>query len=116
VGFDRVGDRVQFLDREAERRQPLARQFGRTARGGGAGRIVLRQVDQVVQVAGGQHHQHVGLRIIGEQGLRGAPDAVEVAGIVGAIEVAGGAFECEGGEARTPFLEFRRVLLHRYRK
>jgi hypothetical protein len=57
------GRRRRACRREAQRRQPFARQQRRLARGGGAGRIVLRQVDQVVQVAGGQHHQRVGVGV-----------------------------------------------------
>ena len=78
-------DGVELLGREAQRREQLARQLGRAARRLVTRGVVLRQVHQVVQIAGRRHHQAVGFRVVCEQGLGVAPDAVEVGAVVGTV-------------------------------
>lgn len=76
--------------------------------------MILRQVDQVVQVAGRQHDQRVCLRMLGQQRGGIAPDAVQVVDIVGAVVARGGGGQSH--EAGLPGMQqFIRFLRLRHR-
>ncbi len=62
--------------------------------------MVLGQVDDIVQVAGGLHHQRIGMRMIFQQDLRGFPYAVQMMDVVRAIVLRVGAGDCD--QARGP--------------
>ncbi len=85
MAFDRMGDGGQLVRRKVQRRQLAAGQQRGLARSQMALGCVLGKVDQVVQVAGRQHHQRVGVRIIVQQQGGVAPDAMQVVGVVCAV-------------------------------
>ncbi len=100
VAFNRVDDGGQLVGREVQFGQLAAGQLRRLARGQMSLGIVLGQVDQIVQIAAGQHYQRIGLRIIVQQQAGVAPHAVQVVGVVGAVH----ALRCrgQGHQARVP--------------
>lgn len=62
--------------------------------------VVLRQIDDVVQIACGLDHHRIRLLMGRRQSLRNPPDAVQVADVVRAIIVA--AVDRESDQSRLP--------------
>ncbi len=62
--------------------------------------MVLRQIDQIVQIAGRHHHQGIGLGMVPQQRLGGLPDTMQVVEVVGAVVMAVG--NGESGKMARP--------------
>ena len=107
VRFDGVGHASQFFCRKIQLRQPAARQRGCLARSQVAFGMVFRQVDQVVQIAGGHHGEGVGLRMVLQQDGGVAPDALQVVDVVGAVVAQAGRGQCQ-----QAWLPLRKQRIH----
>jgi hypothetical protein len=86
VRLDGVGHGSQLVGREAGLSSKVLA-WRPPARGLRPVRVILRQIDQIVQIAGRQHHQGISLRVMRQDVPRSRPYPVKVRQIMGTVGI-----------------------------